>query len=239
MGVLATMIDALRDKALAFTDNGESITAASISIPRLSALYAEDLYDAFEYLSLRQIEFYPFNYYHPLYNTMPVLAGNDYGLCDDYKNVTQCKDQEEAMPGHYALAVHYTLTGVTTSLAYFRSAYRLVELYPYTNLLLGYNNHPDSLKEEFYWEMLKDALSFPIIDDPNRRITRVLVSGDAADVPKFRQVLGDVIKDKIAGHPMIIGEDDLVLSSSKGVANLALRALYRQRFGEDGGLSEL
>jgi hypothetical protein len=226
------MIHALRDKASSFV--GEPISAATISIPHLAALYGEDICDAFEYLSLIYLEFYPYTFSRPLPATIAAYAGNGLGLCKDYKNIEACKEEQANMPWQYALAISYTHTSLMTSHASVKDAYYLEEIHTVENLRLGYNDR----YQEAYWETVRDALELPVLSPPVRNNTMVLVLGDAGEKPKFREVLEQMIADVIGGEPKMVDQHP-EFSAAKGAAELAKRAIFRQRMPDTDTMAEL
>ncbi|KAI0406391.1 hypothetical protein F4802DRAFT_559150 [Xylaria palmicola] len=233
VGTLRDMIHALRDDASSFV--GEPVSAAAISIPHLTALYGDDLHDAFELLSLIYLEFYRFWSYRPIRTTIAAYAGNGWGLCRDYRNATACREEYELMRHQYALAVEYTHTGLLASQADVGAANWVEEIPAREDLRLGY----DARDEASYWERVREMLLSPVVDSAIlRNITMVIVSGDAAEKPRFREVLAEVIDD-VAGvpHPEILDRDP-EFSAAKGTAELAKRAIFEQ-VGERDPVSEL
>ncbi|KAI0125747.1 hypothetical protein BJ170DRAFT_725351 [Xylariales sp. AK1849] len=221
VGTLSNMIHALRDQTSTFV--GEPVSAAAISIPHLTALYCEDVHDAFEYLSLVYLEFYPYSFFRPLPATIAAYAGNGLGLCRDYRDVVACKEEESNISQQYALAISYTYTSLITSHVSVAHAYYLEEIHKAENLRLGY----DARHEEAHWEAVRDMLEFPVIDPPVKNNSMVLVLGDAAEKPRFRESLEKVIADVFGDEPEIVDQQP-EFSAAKGTAELAKRAIFRQ-----------
>jgi hypothetical protein len=142
------MIDSLEKEASAFV--GEPISSATVSVPPLPALHGENLYDAFEYLSSVYIKFFPFYDYRPIHSTIAAYAGNGLGLCDDYTNVTSCKEEELHIESLFILAISYTHSGLTVSQAHVAHAYYLEETPTIEDLRLGYDARHDNPNENFY-----------------------------------------------------------------------------------------
>ncbi|RYP86145.1 hypothetical protein DL769_000823 [Monosporascus sp. CRB-8-3] len=227
VGTLSNMIHALRDEASNFV--GEPVSAAAISIPHLAALYGEDLLDAFEYLSLVYLEFFPFSNFRPIYASTAAYAGNRLGLCRDYRDAAACKEEELHIPSLFALSVSYTYTSLITSQAHFAHAYYLEETPRLANLRLGYN----ARHQKSYWEAVQDMLQSPAVDSPvQRNISMVLVFGDATEMPRFKEVLEKVVDDVLGGAPEIVDQQP-EFSAAKGVAELAKRAIFRQMNEQD------
>jgi hypothetical protein len=232
VGILSRVIQALRDQASSFV--GEPVSAASISMPHLAALYGEDICDAYEYISLVYLAFYPYFYQEPIPATIAAYAGNGLGLCRDYSDVEACKEEEENMPLRYGLAMSCTHTSLITSHARIMDAYHLEEIHTVEDLRLGY----DAKHQVPYWETVRDALEFPLVSPPLRENTLVLVLGDAAEKPEVRKVLEQVITDVIGGEPEIVDQDP-EFSAAKGAAELAKRAIFRQTLPESDTVADL
>lgn len=237
--VLSNMIRALQDQALQFV--GEPIRAATISIPHLAALYGQDLLDAFQYLGLVYLEFYPFNNFNPIPASMAAYAGNGFGFCADYRNITACEEEELQIPAFFALTIGYTHSGLTASQARLGSAYYIREEITIEDLTLGYDvmhdcPHGDG---DAYWEAVRNVLRYPVVTSRiQRNFSKVLLYGDAVEVLKFREALEEELEEHVEGTPEIVdGEPEF--SAAKGVAEMAKRAIFRQRKEDLGFNSEL
>ncbi|KAI1420401.1 hypothetical protein F5Y12DRAFT_773157 [Xylaria sp. FL1777] len=227
VGTLSNMIYALRERAACYV--GEPVSVAAISIPHLTALYGDDLRDAFEYLSLFYLEFFPFSNFRPIPVSIASYAGNGLGLCGDYRDDAACAEEELNIPSQFALTVGYTHTSLTTSQAHVSSAYYIEETPTLENLRLGY----DTRHEESYWEAVRHMLQSPVVDSPvSRNISMVLLFGDATETPRFREVLGGVIDDVLGGQVQIVDQQP-EFGAAKGVAELAKRAIFRQGYIQD------
>ncbi|KAK5626500.1 hypothetical protein RRF57_002215 [Xylaria bambusicola] len=221
VGTLSNMIHALRARATCYV--GEPVSAAAISIPHLTALYGDDLRDAFEYVSLLYLEFFPFSNFRPIPVSIASYAGNGLGLCEDYRDDAACAEEELNIPSQFALTVGYTHTSLTTSQAHVSSAYYIEETPTLENLRLG----DDTRHEESYWEAVRHMLQSPVVDSPvSRNISMVLLFGDATETLRFREILGGVIDDVLGGQVQIVDQQP-EFSAAKGVAELAKRAIFR------------
>lgn len=223
VGILADMIRALRDEASCFV--GEPVSVGAVSIPHLAALYGEDLYDAFEHLSLVWLDILPSWNYNPVYASLAAYAGNGLGLCEEYRNVAECNDEESRMPGRWVLCVSYTHTSLITSQARLSDAYGIQDFPRFESMHLGYDaRHGDS-----YWDAVRNMLRSPVVESsPRRNVAMVLVYGDATEKPEFREALRQVIDDVIDGEPVIV--DQLPeFSAARGAAELAKRAIFKPK----------
>ncbi|KAI1314090.1 hypothetical protein F5Y03DRAFT_389572 [Xylaria venustula] len=230
VGTLSNMIYALRARATCYV--GEPVTVAAISIPHLTALYGDDLRDAFEYLSLFYLEFFPFSNFCPLYASIASYAGNSLGLCkvhEDHRDDAACAEEELNIPSQFALTVGYTHTSLTTSQAHVSSAYSIKETRTLENLSLAYDRRHD----ESYWDAVWHMLQSPVVDSPvPRNISIVLLFSDATEALRFREVLAGVIDDVLSSQVQVVDQQP-EFSAAKGVAELAKRAILRQGYVQD------
>ncbi|KAH8900333.1 hypothetical protein GQ53DRAFT_836243 [Thozetella sp. PMI_491] len=225
VGTLSKMIRALQEEASNFV--GEPVSAATISVPRLAALYGEDLIDAFEYLSLFHLEIFRFYNYRPIHATLAAYVGHGLGLCRDYRDAVACDKEELQIQSRYALSVSYTHTSLSSSIARVAHAYYLEEAWSFQDLRLGY----DERHEESYWEAVREMIRSPVVKGSIRRnVTMVLVFGDATDKPRFRKILEEVVPDIVDSEPEILDQQP-EFSAAKGAAELAKRVIFRQRKG--------
>ncbi|KAJ4392139.1 hypothetical protein N0V93_005762 [Gnomoniopsis smithogilvyi] len=228
VGVLSNMVQALRGQALNAV--GEPIRAATISTPHLAALYGEDLIDAFSYIGIVYLEFFPFNNFRPIHASIAAYAGNGLGFCADYRNVTACEEEEEQIRAFFALTIGYTHCSLTVSQARLGNAYYIREEITLEDLTLGYGarqGHPGG--EDAYWEAVRNVLRYPVVTSAIQRdFSKVLVYGDAADIPKFREVLEEALGEVLEGSPEIVDRQP-EMCAAMGVAEMAKRAIFRQR----------
>ncbi|KAI8626755.1 hypothetical protein F5Y19DRAFT_487986 [Xylariaceae sp. FL1651] len=227
VGTLSNMIYALRARAKSYV--GEPVSAATISIPHLAALYTEDLRDAFEYLSLFYLEIYPYFNDRSIPVSLASYAGNGLGLYEDYRDDAACTEEESHIPSLFALTVGYTHSSLTTSQARLSSAYYIKEIPALENLRLGY----DARHEESYWEAVRHMLQSPVVDSHvPRNISMVILFGDATEMPRFREVLGGMIDDVLGDQVQIVDQQP-EFSAAKGVAELAKRAIFKHGHVQD------
>lgn len=219
------MIQALTHQASLFVC--EPVSAAAISIPHLAGLYAEDTQDAFEYLSLVYLEFFPYSNFRPIPSSIAAYAGNGLGLCHDYRDVESCEAEEGRVPALFALTVSYTHTSLITSQAHLSNAYYIEETPTFENMRLGY----DKRHTEGYWDDVRDFIEAPVVTSPMQRvISMVLVFGDAAKQTEFREVLRDALQS-VAPNEWVVVDQQPEFSPAMGVAEFAKRAIFKQRKG--------
>jgi hypothetical protein len=228
VGTLSVIIAALRAKAEEFV--GEPVSAVAISIPHLNALYGEDLNDACEHILLYwQEDDNPTVYnFEATYKTKALYVNSGYALCKDYKNITACHEEEhdlDQIPNRYLWAVDYTDTSLFSGGSR-AQAYALEESEASEDSMhLGLTDR----HQDHYWTKVDEKLSSSMYyGGLERNVSLVLLSGDAADNPKFREVLNEMIDYVLESEPERVFQDP-EFSAAKGMAELAKRDLFRRK----------
>ena len=205
---------------------GTPIESAGVTTPHLTALYQEDLQDAFEYVGLRYLPF-PVRY-DVFYETSAAYAGYGYGLCSDYTERAACKEEQQDMASEVVMAVLYTRTVLTVSFSVMKSAYYLYESDNryITNFTLGYDARSQWTSEENYWlEVAKNVEQLMAVNPNFKRPAKVLLMGDQAHDKTFTQVLEGVLRRQTKDEPEISSQDSQ-FAAAKGAAELAKRLPY-------------
>lgn len=224
-GILSRMIKALRMEAERFI--GQSMVAAAMSIPQIAGLDEEGVQYAFDYLNLIYIDF-PFLLASPIHSSATIYAGNGLGLCANYTRPDICLEEEGHLRGSLILAISYTHNSLMASEVEIASPYWMRENTNIAELTLGYNARHENPDENYYWEKVRDTISFPIVaSGVYRNVTKVMLSGDASRSSRFRQVLKEVADSVLEVVEGVI-DDDPVHSAAKGVAELAKREIWRR-----------
>ena len=229
VGYLATILSDLRT---AVENQVGPITSAGVTTMNLTALYDEDLHDAFEYVGLEYITF-PVGYvgHDILYETSAAYAGYGYGLCAGYdKDPEACRNEQYNMTEETVLAVLYTDTVLSVSLSIMKSAYALWEP-PYrylADLDLGHNANVEMNPKE-YWSTVESKLQQIMIDNPGyERPSKVLLMGDRTDDQEFQETLMKAMGAQMKDLPEILS-DGTVGVAARGVAEMAKREVFQAK----------
>ncbi|KAI1324200.1 hypothetical protein F5Y16DRAFT_402607 [Xylariaceae sp. FL0255] len=227
-GTLSEMIRDLRAEAESHVE--EHVSVAGISIPHLIALYDEDIIDAFKYISLMYLEFFPYAdaWYYTLPATLAAYAGYGLGLCPNITDFDACREMEWQIPKRFVLSISYTHTGLVTSQARLGDAWSIHESPMREDLSLGLNERDH---RENYWEDVRDLLRSPVVDSWRREnVTGVLLLGDAVDEPKFREILKEVVEELIWGEQEIYDQDP-IFNPVRRTAELTKRGIFLLKNG--------
>ncbi|EON63516.1 hypothetical protein W97_02744 [Coniosporium apollinis CBS 100218] len=238
VGALSGMITDLRTEAEKFL--GYRISSVVAAVVNLAAIYGEDIYDAFGYAGLEDIQIRPFNY--PTYETMAAVAGHGLGLCEHYMDKEACEAEIRPISNMTnVLSVLYTRTALTVSLSRTSVAAWLYEHAPYKleDFTLGYDARHDNPREEYCWEALRDAIRAPIlrgsVHSRVRQPSKVLLFGECSGNPRFRRLLEEEIMSLFGRLPEIL-DDEPVFVWARGAAEFAKRKPFD--FWKDDDLNE-
>lgn len=224
VGVLAQVIEHLRSQLEA--DFDISIYEAVFTSSHLVALYQDDLEDAANYTGIKYIT--PKKQFKPiLWETATAYAGHGLGICEHWQDEEKCQEERIQLPQETVLAVHYSQSALTVSLAEISVAeaawephYRRVE-----NFTLGSNAIPGyGARACDYWANVKDVLlavmtEFPLFPRP----TKILVTGDKV-YGDFMEFLVSTLKEYLGSVPPILPVDATVqVVSAKGAAEFMRR----------------
>ncbi|KAF2419585.1 hypothetical protein EJ08DRAFT_654057 [Tothia fuscella] len=194
-----------------------------VTVPHLLALYQDDIEDACEYAGLEYVHL-P-HYYDPLvWETMAAFAGYGLGLCNHYKKLERCWEEEKNMTTWNLLTVHYSQHALTTALTPQHSAYGGLFEPPYRhaeNFSLGLSAKDDFRDPEAYWKAvrreLREVVEFAHMgfDEPDL----VVLTGDSIDTEEFMVSLKDAV---LSRNPTVHSNDGL-FAVAKGAAEMLMR----------------
>jgi len=221
VGILATVIKKLRSQIE--SDLKITVSDATLTTTHLEALYQDDVEDICEYAGFKYAT--PGSLQRPiLWETSSAYAGYGLGICKHWQNHTQCGIESAAFPSLDVLAVHYSRTALTSTLAVIRVAlgtwdpvYRRVE-----NFNLGSDAKASYASEDDYWRNVKGALLQRMLEIPAmKKPVRIILTGDMVH-GDFMHMLEEAMKDHIGEVPPIFS-DDAVVVAAKGAAEFRRR----------------
>ncbi|KAE9374830.1 hypothetical protein N431DRAFT_557054 [Stipitochalara longipes BDJ] len=221
VGRLSTVIKDLRTAVESRL--GHEISAVTITIPTIVALYEEDLRDAFAYSGLQYVEIYAYDNHRRIHDTSAAYAGHGLKSSPPVTGVelSEPKSAQGDIDREFLLLVQYTRNCLITSQTEVKGLYA-EEIPHYENFNLGYDL---SHEKEDYWKSVEEAIQKPVkASYIPRRISKVLVHGESSQDPVFREVLEKAIRG-ITNDSLPIYRDDPVFVAAKGVAELGRMAL--------------
>jgi hypothetical protein len=227
VGVISSMISNLVTAAQ--LQLGHNITEALAATPNLVALYQEDVVDAFEHSGLQSLDYW-WDRDHVYHETAAAVAGNGFGLCQNFKDIKSCRDEDHEMPLEVVFSVSYTAEYLCVELADMISAsyvrgHRMSP--PTMDFTLGLRALHDNPSEMWYWEAVRDTiLRGLVIGWHNWQPKKVFVLGDQSHHNKFRAVLEEALLWYNNGVLPEIFDSDPVFRATQGAAEMARRRRF-------------
>jgi hypothetical protein len=152
---LSVTLKALRAAAESYLEH--NISSGLAATPNLVALYQEDIDDAFEYITLKSLD-NPNPLFRMFHELVAAAASCGIGLCQNYTDTDNCKDETHNMPERTLLSILYTKDSLCIELSLIRSAYwnwPYPSSPPALDFSLGSDKIHDNPAEEHYWEAIK------------------------------------------------------------------------------------
>jgi hypothetical protein len=198
----------------------EPVSHAIASVPDIGALYVEDIYDAFEYLDISYLESpSAWRHWDAIHTTDAILMGNRIQFCKT----------ESPLTCDWFMAVSYTDKALRTSIG--RVPYPVQEFPRKEHFDLGYDALHQESDEASYWMRVRSVIRFNLAYYHGySNITHLLLSGDAAHIPEFRQILQEEMDSHFDIQPTVI-DDHLIYGASRGLSKWALETMLA---GESG-----
>jgi len=234
VGALSTMIKSLKQKTEEALGPHYTVHEAAASVPRLPAIYDEDLYDAFEYAGMDylQIKWHqggPARNYLT-YDAQVALAGHNYSLCWDYSREGACSGDDVPGDLDVYLVVTYTKSDlIATNIA--AHGHDLYHTRDTTKIRLGLgSNSPRRTNDEVaYWSEVGIAVLEPLENPPEDGYpSKIIFVGDGVEDEFVRFVESQAhkyLKSRDVDLPETITTDP-VFVQAKGAAELARRRSY-------------
>ncbi|GIZ38828.1 hypothetical protein CKM354_000222900 [Cercospora kikuchii] len=197
VGIISDLIAQLKNATEA--ELGISLDKIVLSHLRFPALTAEDIGDAIEYAGLQSWlhtrnngEWDP----NQLSENRAALAAHGINLCQEYGSWQVCVEGISANVS--TLTVYYaslTRSALYTSLDTYLQPFEFIPEHEphFFDSALGLDNMPQFASEDAYWNSVRDKLVPPRNNVYNRPITHVIVGGEAAMMPEFRNALQEAL----------------------------------------------
>ncbi|KAF7556120.1 hypothetical protein G7Z17_g1598 [Cylindrodendrum hubeiense] len=229
VGTLADMLVDLRNAAtLALAS---PIDRVAVSHPPIIGLTEYDLSDALEYAGLRpwlaselprpkrqwpplpQAGMYPAK----LTEGHAVFAAHKKGLCENYKDLFECWEEEEPMALETVLVAGFTKGDIRAEVLSLQAPFESFQdeevIDKFWNLSGGLDVADEFGSREEYWDFVRYRLELLVSGLP-KRLTMVMLTGENATHPGFLNTLLYVLRRR--GYSLGNGEDQVLVVSGEG-----------------------
>ncbi|KPM37523.1 hypothetical protein AK830_g9048 [Neonectria ditissima] len=215
----------------------------SVSHPPISGLTEYDLPDALEHAGLRpwlsselpqpkvgwpplpEAGMYPTH----LTEGHAVFAAHKHGLCENYKNLFDCWDEEEKMPLEMALVAGFTKSDLRAEVMRIEAPFDWFQsvLDSFVDLAAGLDAIGKFGSEEAFWEHVRNRLAEVVKRLPSR-LTMVLLTGETATHPRFLGALRDALGNEVEAALVADGEGGDINSAFANARGSAQYSRWRQ-----------
>ena len=229
--VLAEMLSKLIVPTNSFLGSLGPVDLALVTVPKLPALYMEDLVDACEYVGIRLL-ILPWYVYRsgdcaqwPVVEVNTAYAGKGFGICNSYKNLTRCGEEIRQMPDQNVFAVLFTRTALTAHVSPIWSAQHMYDAVGIVNFDLGLDNEHTPA----YWSRIRSALREAMGNYSRRgeKLGQVVSYGESVENEDFDRILKEeVLNYQVdpAGPRFSVKEP--IFAAARGAAEFAKRAPF-------------
>jgi hypothetical protein len=233
------MLSKLKTPTNSFLGPLGPVDLAFVTVPYLPALYMEDLVDAFEYAGIRLLTL-PWYIYQsgdsaqwPITEISTAYAGNSFGICTSYKNLTRCSEETRKMLDQNVFAVLFTQTALTAHVSPLWSAQHFYDAGGIVNFDLGLDNERSTAD---YWARVRSALREGMASYAGRgeKLGLVVSYGESAGNEYFDRILKEeVLNYQVDTAGPEFSVKDPVFAAARGAAEFAKRAPFLCLYADD------
>ncbi|KAM0255870.1 hypothetical protein ACHAQJ_005375 [Trichoderma viride] len=216
VGTLADMLVALRNAtSLALAVDNTQLDRVTVSLPPIPGLAEYDLSDALEHVGLRpwlssnlprpKIGWPPLPggglYLEHLTEGHAVFAAHKHGLCESYKNLFHCEDEEDKMPLEIVLVAGFAKGDLRAEAMRIKAPFNWFQKVTasFVDLKLGLDAMDSFESEPAFWRHVRARLEALVTTLP-MRLTMVLLTGEEATYPGFLGALRDALEGGLGGN---------------------------------------
>ncbi|KAF3935169.1 hypothetical protein ABW20_dc0107954 [Dactylellina cionopaga] len=236
--IVANLLEALIKETEPLLGSQRSITGVAVSTPYLSVSIQEYVQDAADYLRIKILA--PSGYYSSLQEFEVAYAAAGFGLCENYRDVRDCENEEACLPSQNVLGLSFNAASVGVYCGNHKEA-----MPDYSHAVqkpsLGYREKPyrQTGSEKEYWDEFRDLIIKVVETQLSRYKWRpdiLLIFGDAVEAAtdELAQVIGDALRSLFPGNADALnietlisrsrkGGDDYIFSPARGAAKFARR----------------
>lgn len=210
---------------------GFQIGSASVSIPRIPAIYDEDIYDSFEYVGLEYLQVIrSYSMHGKLFTSgsSAALAGHGLAVCPNITHPETCREGKRLKDVYYVVDYSKSSLFAYHTRTFPEGAYDIYEVVEF-DPRLGSDSIDDNPSPEYYWEGVRDLLLKCLLTWYYKIPSAVVIVGESAEIPAFRRVLNETLREFFKDDLPIFHDKDALYSQAKGVAEFMRRWQYRPK----------
>ena len=203
-----------------------------VTVPHLPAFYNEDLVDACKYVGLQllTLPWYVFRAGDqaewPVTHVNTAMAGNGFGMCEDFRNATHCGQQFHCPEKDDILSVLYTSKALTAHVSPICNSMHFYAAGGIANFSLGYQAAMQ--QPSTYWPQVRAALrnAMDAYFSRGHKLGLVVAHGEGLRDAYFTDVLQDEVKKaQVSGEMPTFTAKDPVYAAARGAAEFGKRCM--------------
>ncbi|KAH7409420.1 hypothetical protein BKA64DRAFT_397085 [Cadophora sp. MPI-SDFR-AT-0126] len=198
----------------------------AISLPDLPNLLREDWAEIVELSGLEALKSYK-NWGQPLNDLNAAWAGMGYGLCEHWRDIDACEEEEELIVPRYALALSFTGDELSVHKTWVSNAHYTYSLVSANYRDLGYESWRSNPANSTFWDSLGKAVADVATSEPQYAIQDLIIMGEYAEEKSFLdaiwKALGDVTDVQKLWQPLQVSGFSAEFVAARGAAELAKR----------------
>ncbi|KAG4442644.1 hypothetical protein IFR05_001900 [Cadophora sp. M221] len=202
------------------------VTRVAISLPELPNLLSEDWAEVVEISGLEVLRSYK-NYGQPLRDVNAAWAGMGYGLCEHWRDIEKCEEEEELLIPRFALALSFTGDELSIHKTWISNAHWTFDIVSATYRDLGYDSWLLNPANSTFWDSLGMAVADVATSKPEYVIQDLILLGEFAEEKDFLdavwKALGDVTDVQKLWEPLQVSGFNAEFVAARGVAEFAKR----------------
>ncbi|KAH7360409.1 hypothetical protein BKA65DRAFT_591473 [Rhexocercosporidium sp. MPI-PUGE-AT-0058] len=202
------------------------VTRVAISLPEIPNLLSEDWAEVVELSGLEVLRSYK-NYGQPLNDLSAAWAGMGYGLCEHWRDIEKCEEEEELIVPRFALALSFTGDALSVHKTWVANAHFTFNIVSETYRDLGWESWRINPANTTFWDSLGKAVVDVATSQPEYVIQDLILLGEFAEEKIFLdavwKALGDVTGVTKLWEPLQVSGFNAEFIAARGAAELAKR----------------
>ncbi|PVH88932.1 hypothetical protein DL98DRAFT_508791 [Cadophora sp. DSE1049] len=202
------------------------VTRVAISLLDLPNLLGDDWAEIVEISGLEVLKSYK-NWGQPLKDLNAAWAGMGYGLCEHWRDIDACEEEEELIVPRFALALSFTGDELSVHKTWISNAHYTYSIVSKNYRDLGYESWRSNPANSTFWDLLGKAVADVATSEPQYVIQDLIIMGEYAEEKNFLdavwKALGDVADVQKLWQPLQVSGFSAEFVAARGAAELAKR----------------
>mgnify|MGYP004188314547 CR=1 FL=1 len=202
------------------------VTQVAVSLPDLPNLLSDDWAEIVDLSGLEVLKSYKTRG-QPLNRLNAAWAGMGYGLCEYWRDIDACEEEEELIVPKFALELSFTGDELSAHKSWVFNAHNMYRIASANHKYLGYDSWRSNPSNSTFWDSLGKAVVDVATSEPECAIEELVIMGEYAEDKNFLdavwKALGDVVDVQKLWQPLQVSGFSAEFVAARGAAELAKR----------------